>query len=379
MSDHAAAEYLRSLRERRALYQQGAVDELRTLFRRRDRRPPEEFHDSSFLYMRSYDADAGARPFSGIVYWHSPDLTLTPVTSPGAYTTTLNAGETYVVRCALRNRGDIGVPAAKVELFLTDPSLGFDTRFATNLTLGRVPSAWVASNTHTAVELLYTVPPSESGHKCLFARTFSFSPLDLPIDDFALDPLLDRHVAQQNLNIVGQAQAYAFALVHAPNARIRIQMRALEPEELLALRHPVLADVQPAREFPRRGWERTSRVQLRQSGGGEIAVALDERGVAVQARDPEGLGLDEQRELKRAVRDVLRAVGDGETRLSAHRELLRRFRKMNAQARRSAFAMTVPHIGLQPRQAVGLEISAVDENTDPAETVGGITVIIRDE
>ena len=100
-----------------------------------------------------------------------------------------------------------------------------------------------------AAEFAYTVPPTESGHKCLFARCFSFSPLDLPIDDFALDPRLDRHVAQQNLNIVGQAQAFAFNLVHTPNARLRIALRPLQPEELLALRHPVLADVGPRGSF----------------------------------------------------------------------------------------------------------------------------------
>ena len=146
-----------------------------------------------------------------------------------------------MIRTVLRNRGDLAVPSAKVELFLTDPTLGFDTRFATRLTgLGSVPSAWVPSGGSAAAEFVYTVPPTEAGHKCLFARTFSFSPLELPLDDFALDPRLDRHVAQQNLNIVGQAQAFAFNLVHRPNARIRIALRPLQPEELLALRHPVL-------------------------------------------------------------------------------------------------------------------------------------------
>ena len=376
MSNPAAIEYLRSLRGRREAYHADAVRELQTLFRRRDRKPPEEFHDSSFLYIRSHDADVGARPFSGIVHWHSPDLTLSPATVPGAYTTTLTAGETYIVRCALRNRGDIGVPSAKVELFLTDPTLGFDTRFATNLTMGRVPSAWVASNTNAAVEFLYTVPPTESGHKCLFARTFSFSPLDLPIDDFQLDPRVDRHVAQQNLNIVGGGQAYKFHLVHPPNARIRIEMRAREPEALLALRHPVLADVTPAREFPRRGWERTSQLRLERRGGGEVEATLTAEGMAVEANDRDGLELRRQRELNRALRDVLRDVAAGSTKVSAHRDLVTAFRRMNAEARRSTFAMTVPNLTLGPREAVGLDIVAVDYNQEPPEEFGGITLVI---
>ena len=232
----ATAEYVAELRKRREAYSEEALARLREVFHRRDRKPPEVFHDSSFLYIRSFDGDIGIRPFSGIVHWHSPDLLVSPITSVGAYTTTLQAGDTYVIRTVLRNRGDLAVPSAKVELFLTDPTLGFDTRFATRLTgLGNVPSAWVTSGGSAAAEFAYTVPPTEAGHKCLFARCFSFSPLELPIDDFALDPRLDRHVAQQNLNIVGQAQAFAFNLVHRPNARIRIALRPLQPEELLAL------------------------------------------------------------------------------------------------------------------------------------------------
>ena len=377
MPNALAAEYLRALlKQREARERPEPLAELQRLFKRRDRRPPEPFHDSSFLYMRSYDADLGVRPFSGIVHWHSPDVTLSPITGVGAYTTSLNAGETYVIRCALRNRGDIGVPSAKVELFLTDPTLGFDTRFATNLTLGQVPSTWVAANTNAAVEFAYTVPPTESGHKCLFARAFSFSPLDLPIDDFGLDPRLDRHVAQQNLNIVGSSQAYSFGMVHLPNARLRIHLRALEREELLMLRHPVLADVEIAREFPRQGWGRLSRLELREPGGGDLSVREAPEGLVIDARDPDGVRPDVQREVRTAVRDVLRAVDAGETRLANHRDLLARFRRMNAEARRSTFAMTVPDIGLQPRQAVGLEITGIDDTLGEADVFGGITLVI---
>ena len=378
-NESVAAQYLRDLQKRRELYREAVVDELKALFKRRDRKPPEEFHDSSFLYMRSYDADLGVRPFSGITFWHSPDVTLSPVTSVGAYTTVLNAGDTYLIRCSLRNRGDLAVPSAKVELFLTDPTLGFDTRFATNLTLGNVPSAWVGSGTNAAAEFAYTVPPTESGHKCLFARTFSFSPLELPIDDFQLDPRLDRHVAQQNLNIVGQSQAYAFGLVHAPNSRMRIDLKALEPEELFGLRHPVLADVRPAAEFPRRGWGRLARIELQRPGGGDVALREAREGVGVESQDRDGFDLGNQRELNTAVRDVLRAIEAGETRRADHRDLFAKFRDMNAQARRSTFTMTVPDLGLRAGEAVGLDVTSVDENSDQPEVVGGITLVIVGE
>jgi hypothetical protein len=370
-----AAAYLKELQARREEYSQRAVGQLQTFFKRRDRRPPEEFHDSSFLYMRSYDADIGERPFSNIVHWHSPDLLLSPATSVGAYTTQINAGETYIVRCALRNRGDLAVPSAKVELYVTDPTLGFDTRFATNITLGKVPSAWVTSGGSTTAEFAYTVPPSEAGHKCLFARTFSFSPLEMPVDDFALDPRLDRHVAQQNLNIVGQTEAYGFNLVHAPNARLRVDLKPMTPEALFGLRHPVLADVQPAAEFPRRGWARLASLELEQ-GEHQVAVERLREGVSVQSSDRAGLSLAQQRRINGAVRRKLAAVQAGKTRMADERELFAEFRKMNAQARLSRFRMTVPDIGLRPGQAVGLQITATDENGDQQEVVGGITLVI---
>jgi hypothetical protein len=371
-----AAQYVRELQALRRRYHDEAVDEVQKLFKRRDRKPPAEFHDSSFLYIRSYDGDLGVRPFSNIVHWHSPDITLSPVTSVGAYTTELSAGETYLIRCWLRNRGDLAVPSAKVELFLTDPSLGFDTRFATRLTLGKVPSVWVGSGASAAAEFVYPVPPAEAGHKCLFARVFSFSPLELPIDDFQLDPRLDRHLAQQNLNIVGQSQAYSFHWVHAPNARFRIELEPMEPQALLALRHPVLADVKPAAEFPRRGWGRLTGIEVKEPATADFAVREASEGVTVESADKEGVDLDARRELNTAVREVLDAVYAGRTQISDHRELFARFREMNAQARRSTLTMTIPDLGLGPGEAVGLDLRSIDDNAEPAETVGGITLII---
>ena len=375
-NESGTAEYVRDLQALRRRYRDEAIGEVQRLFKRRDRKPPNEFHDSSFLYIRSYDADNGVRPFSNIVHWHSPDITLSPITSVGAYTTSLVAGETYLIRCSLRNRGDLAVPSAKVELFVTDPSLGFDTRFATNLTLGKVPSVWVGSGASAAAEFVHSVPPAEAGHKCLFARAFSFSPLELPLDDFQLDPRLDRRVAQQNLNIVGQSQAYSFHWVHAPNSRFEIELQPMAPDALLALRHPVLADVRPATEFPRRGWGRLAGIELTDAATPELAVGQASEGVRVESMDKEGLDLNAQRELNAAVKETLRAVYAGRTRIADHRNLFAKFRDMNTQARRSTFMMTIPDLGLDPGQAVGLDMRAVDTNTEPSEAVGGITLII---
>jgi hypothetical protein len=133
----------------------------------------------------------------------------------------LTAGATYRFTAVVRNRGDLAVPSAKVEFHLANPTLGWDTRFATKLgvAVGRVQA-------HGAAEasLDYTIPPALSGHRCLFARVFSFSPLDLPIVDFALDPVVDRHVAQLNLNIVPQASPFVVDWVHHRNAMERLEV-----------------------------------------------------------------------------------------------------------------------------------------------------------
>ena len=98
--------------------------------------------------------------------------------------------------------------------------------------------------------------------------------------------------------------------------------------------------------------------------------------MAFSSEDPSGFDLGTQRELGHAVRDVLTGVQAGKTKLSQHRDLLRKFREMTGQARRSRFVMTIPEIGLRAGEAVGLEMAALDQNSDPPEPFGGIMIII---
>jgi hypothetical protein len=376
----AANEYIRDLRRLREKYVDFVREEVEPLFHnndQRERRPPRHFVDSSYLYIRSFNGDTGSRPFANQVFWLSPDITVSPISSLGTYTQTLNAGETYALTCALRNRGDLAVPSAKVEFWLTDPSLGFDTRYATNLTLGRVASTWVNAYGSSQVTVSYTVPPTESGHKCLFARVFSFSPLDLPLDNFRLDPPLDRHIGQLNLNIIGQGQPFMFNAIHAPNAEWVVQFLPLAAEELLALRHPVLADVTPAREFPREGWGERTRIELADSDARSVDMARQNDGVLLFANDPEGVDLGTQRELRRMVRDALAEIDAGKARPAAHRDLFAKFRDINGQTRRSTFRMEVPDLGLGAGQAAAVHIRATDrELGDHDAALGGITLLV---
>src|SRR5690606_11778792 len=144
----------------------------------KERRPPRDFKDSSYLFIRSYEGDNGTRPGASVAYWRSPDLNVSPVSSLNSYISELNVGTLYNIKCLLHNRGDLMVPSAKVEFWLVTPSLGFDTRFAKKL---GIAGTWVDCYGSAEVNIQYLIPPSDAGHRCLFARVFSFSPLDIPV------------------------------------------------------------------------------------------------------------------------------------------------------------------------------------------------------
>lgn len=376
-----ANEFIRSLQEQRRAYQDYARDRVIPMFQdndqQRERKPPAHFVDSSYLFIRSYDGDAGARPFSGKVFWLSPDIAISPITNLAAYTETLTAGETYALTCAVRNRGDLAVPSAKVEFWLTDPSIGFDTRYASHLTLGAVPATWVDAYGSNSVTFAWTVPPAESGHKCLFARVFSFSPLDLPVDDYHLDPTIDRHIAQQNLNIVAQGQPFMFNAIHPPNAEWAIEFVPLAPDALLALRHPVLADFAPSRDVPREGWTERTGIELSDSDARGVDMARENDRVFLFANDPEAADTGTLRELRLMVRDAMAEIAAGKARSADHRDLFAKFREVNGPARRSTFKMQAPELGLGPGQAAAVHIRAVDEGGLGAEDVlGGLTMLV---
>ena len=65
--------------------------------------------------------------------------------------------------------------------------------------------------------------------------------------------------------------------------------------------------------------------------------------------------------------------------MANQRDLFAKFREMNAQQRRSVFTMTIPDLGLQADQAVGLDLTSVDENRERPEVIGGITLVIVGE
>jgi hypothetical protein len=373
-------DFLRRTQKLRQDYEAFAQDRVVPLFLdgdQRERRPPKHFKDSSFLLIRSYDGDNGNRPPTQSLLWLSPDILVSPVSNLANYTRTLIAGETYRIVCNVHNRGDLAVPSAKVEFWLCDPSLGFHTSMAKNLTLGRVPSAWVDPGGSAQVQFLYTVPPTESGHKCLFARVFSFGPLDRPVDLTRLDPAIDRHTGQLNLDIVGQGQPYQFNWIHAPNADERIEFVVMSPAEILALRHPLLAEVQPYDDVPQRGWVDMTAVELVETDARGVEIGRENNRLYVTSRDPDSTDIQTIRELRMEVQRVLAAVAADETRMMDHRDLVTKFRAVNDEVRRSVFRMQVPDLGLREGQVVGVHIRSVASSLQGEdEVMGGITLLI---
>lgn len=137
-----------------------------------------------------------------------------------------------------------------------------------------------------------------------------------------------------------------------------------------------MADVRPAAEFPRRGWGRLTAMKLIEPGVDAIRVEEDTEGLHVTADDPTGFDPGTQRELGLAVRNVLAEVDAGKTKMSQHRDLLAKHREMTKQTRRSRFEMTIPDIGLREGEAVGLELTATDQNLDPEQPFGGVLIIV---
>ena len=358
------------LRKRAGKSQEEARRELNPLFDDRER-PPRDFVESSFLYVRSCDGDDGGRPLPCPVFWMSPDLRVAPLSNLGAVTYELQAGDAYRLTATVRNRGDLLAPSAKVEFWLVNPSLGFDTRYATKLGVaaGRV-DAYGASE----ISLDYVVPPGLSGHRCLFARIFSFSPRDLPIDDYALDPRIDRHVGQLNLNIVAQSSTYVLDWVHHANAFETLELVPMPAAVLRAIR---LETVTALTLESRTGWKKASgRVEFDAVPGKGAAVEISRtpRGLELTSTSPEAVSIERQLELTKEVQAALTSLEQRGGSGSEYRELFREYRVMTAQSVRTQVSIGLPDLGLEPEHAVALNV--IRRSRVTREMLGGIGLVV---
>jgi hypothetical protein len=378
MSEESTAEvreYIEELRKRAKKSQTDAKRNLNPLFSRDDRgRPPRDFIESSFMFMRSCDADVGSRPMPCSVFWLSPDLRVAPLANLGMPTRELTAGVTYRFTAVVRNRGDLPVPSAKVEFYLSDPSLGWDTRVSTKLGVaaGRV-QAYGASE----VSLDYTIAPTLSGHRCLFARVFSFSPRDLPIDDFALNPLIDRHVAQLNLNIVPQASAFTINWIHHRNAAELLQIVPMTARVTRPLRVESVTALTLVGAAQWRDVQGQLNIELEPAEGPAIEARRTDLGLELHSQDREAMSLERQADLTKRVQAALRAMETGRADAAKFEALFKEFRAMTAQTVRSRLTLGLPDAGLKRGQAIGLNVIKRDIGT--GEATGGIGLFVAGE
>ncbi|MBB3840703.1 hypothetical protein FHS57_004723 [Runella defluvii] len=169
--------------------------------RQHEKRPPKPYRDKTFLYIKGYDSDTGNRPMpSGTVFWMSPDIEIFDGTTPIA-NNQLVAGKNYQIAVTVRNGGDLPCYSCHVELFICNPSLGFDPIHGTLL---GVQTAQVQAQGDTTLSFPIVATSTMIGHRCLFARVFSFVNNDLPSSATTFPVVEDRHIGQQNLNIIQQ-------------------------------------------------------------------------------------------------------------------------------------------------------------------------------
>lgn len=331
------------------------------------RRPPGDFKDSSFLYLRSYDGDNGIRPGANVAYWRSPDLNVSPVSSLNSYTTGLNVGTLYNIKCLVHNSGDIIVPSAKVEFYLINPSLGMDTRFAKKL---GITATWVNCYSSAEVNIQYLISPSDAGHKCLFARTFSFSPLDIPIHDTILNPIEDRHIAQKNLNIVQQSTQMQMNILHMPQSELTVHFSPLAREAILAFRHPSSADFKilnydrKIAEFKMNFESKVFDSKIK-SIRGKTVFYFNEKGK---------FSMDNQKNIKEKMNEITKMIQHGKAKASEFKDQIEEYRQMNLEKFMTPLNLEIPNLGLQKGEMMGFEVIATDNLN--GEIFGGITLLV---
>ena len=365
----ALRELIAELEVRRAQAQDGAgQDALAGLFREQEREVPAAVTPSSFLYLRTLPIDLGDRPLGPGRHWHSPDLTLTPAGRGLPPTTDLVAGETYVISCTLRNRGDLRVPRAQVELFLTDPTLGFDTRRAVSLTGGVPLVASVPAFGEATVRMSYAVPREEAGHKCLFARAYSFLPQELPVDPYRLDPRMDRRIAQQNLMIAAAGQTFSFHVVHAPLSEMTLRLRPLDVEEVGSLPELAGRDLRP---FDGREVALESifeQIEIVDSDAAGIDVSRKAEALFIRS-EGEGASPGARWEIEAEMRGAIERLAQGRISNGEFSTVKARYRRLRAQAVATRLAFQVPNVGIGRGGIAMFELTAEEIE---GEAFGGI-------
>jgi len=156
------------------------------------------YQNMTFLYIRATEDDDGTRPISGVVYL-SPDLNVYPNTGGQEICWGIEAGQQYTVECIVRNDGDVDVPSGTVDIHLANPAVGWTVSGSKLIGITNVA---IPAFTSKVTTFEWIADFEDAGHRCMFARVYSMSPMDAPEDWEAFNVREDRHIGQQNLSIV---------------------------------------------------------------------------------------------------------------------------------------------------------------------------------
>ncbi len=188
----------------------------------------EPYEGTTYLYIRAFDGDNGSRPIpSGQCYCLSPDIELYlngVVVDTGI---PLLPDTNYTVQVTVTNDGDLICNLCTVDLYLCQLSLGFNSKGGQ---LIGIANTRIDAHSKTTVEFPFTTTKDMEGHRCMFARAYSMVSHDYPSDLINFDTYRDRHIGQQNLNIVRQGDSFKFEVNQALKEKARDIRIVLQPE-----------------------------------------------------------------------------------------------------------------------------------------------------
>lgn len=215
-----------------------------------------EYTGTTYIYIRANEDDDGTRPVTGGSCL-SPDLNVIPGGASGDVLeeTKIEAGRQYRIECTVRNLGDLDIPFATVDFFLVTPALGFRVSAAQPIAITTVS---IPGQGSSKVLVDWVASSEDAGHRCLFARACSLSPVDLPADFDTLDARNDRHIAQQNLTVLEDGdsldfQVFPFGDKQRDLIRFKIMIRPVNKLPMYILAHPALKNLKlkTSRKIPK--------------------------------------------------------------------------------------------------------------------------------
>lgn len=177
---------------------------------RDDKEKPDDFKDKTFLYIRATATDIGDRPIPpGTNYWNSPDIELYDSNNILISTNQLKRNQNYTIKVLVHNDGDMSCNSCTVDLFICDPTIGFNRMSATQIGIQTIS---ILGHSTAVASFNFTPKAENEGHQCLFARAYSYVNGDLPNSGDQFPTTTDRHIGQQNLSIVKQGSEFEFMI-----------------------------------------------------------------------------------------------------------------------------------------------------------------------